>query len=134
MPRKQVVQVPVSGTIREVVEVADGSYIVSGTDDDPIRPVSLKNIGSTYNVAFPENIPDHDHMFRMTLCRGSGDKVKNGYADYIVTINCCDSMDAWFDTVLTVVGSDIDDPEIIRKKIKDDSRHTFEAKINPAGE
>ena len=133
MPRKQIVQVPVSGTIREVVEVADGSYIVSGTDDDPIRPVSLKKIGETYNVAYPKTT-DHDHMFRMTLCRGSGDKVKNGYGDYIVTINCCGPMDAWFDTVLTVVGSDIDDPEIIRKKIKDDSRHTFEAKINAAGE
>ena len=133
MPRKQIVQVPVFVTIREVVKVADVSYIVSGTDSDPIRPLSLKNIGSAYNVAFPETT-DHDHTFRMTLCRGSGDKVKNGYADYIVTINCCDSMDAWFDTVLTVVGSDIDDPEIIRKKIKDDSRHTFEAKINPAGE
>jgi len=131
MPRKQIVQVPVFGTIREVVKVADGSYIVSGTDSDPIRPLSLKNIGSAYNVAFPETT-DHDHMFRMTLCRGSGDKVKNGYADYIVTINCCTAMDTWFDTVLTVVGSDIDDPEIIRKKIKDDSRHTFEAKINPA--
>jgi hypothetical protein len=133
MPRKQIVQVPVSGTIREVVEVADGSYIVSGADDDPIRPISLKKISETYNVAYPETI-DHDHMFRMTLCRGSGDKVKNGYGDYIVTINCCDSMDTWFDTVLNVVGTDIDDPEIIRKKIKDDSRHTFEAKINGTGE
>ena len=69
MPRKQIVQVPVSGTIREVVEVADGSYIVSGTDSDPIRPVSLKKIGETYNVAYPETT-DHDHTFRMTLCRG----------------------------------------------------------------
>jgi hypothetical protein len=132
MPKKQVVQVPVFGTIREVVKVADGTSIVSGTDSDPIRPVSLKNIGSAYNVAFPETT-DHDHSFRMTLCRGSGDKVKNGYADYIVTINCCAPMDAWFDNVLTAVGTDIDDPEIIRKKIKDDSRHTFEAKINQAG-
>ena len=133
MPRKQIVQVPVFGTIREVVKVADGTSIVSGTDSDTIRPLSLKNIGSAYNVAFPETT-DHDHSFRMTLCRGSGDKVKNGYADYIVTINCCAAMDTWFDTVLTVVGTDIDDPEIIRKKIKDDNRHTFEAKINPAGE
>ena len=132
MPRKQIVQVPVSGTIREVVKVADGSYIVSGADDDPIRPISLKKISETYNVAYPETT-DHDHSFRMTLCRGSGDKLKNGYRDYIVTMNCCAAMDAWFDNVLTVVGSDIDDPEIIRKKIKDDSRHTFEAKINQAG-
>ena len=132
MPRKQIVQVPVSGTIREVVKVADGSYIVSGADDDPIRPISLKKISETYNVAYTETT-DLVHSFRMTLCRGSGDKVKNGYGDYIVTINCCAAMDAWFDNVLTVVGSDIDDPEIIRKKIKDDSRHTFEAKINQAG-